>query len=49
MLYFLRRKKNKGSTLVELVVSMALTAILATAVVTVMHPAVSKEQRFHTG
>ncbi len=41
MLYFLRRKKNKGSTLVELVVSMALTAILATAVVTVMHPAVS--------
>lgn len=43
MLYFLRRKKHKdkGSTLVELVVSMALTAILATAVVTVMHPAVS--------
>lgn len=41
MLNFFRRKKNKGSTLVELVVSMALTAILATAVVTVMHPAVS--------
>ena len=43
MLYFFRSKKHrdKGSTLVELVVSMALTAILATAVVTVMHPAVS--------
>ncbi len=43
MLKFFRTKKHrdKGSTLVELVVAMALTAILATAVVTVMHPAVS--------
>ena len=43
MLKFFRVKKHrdKGSTLVELVVAMVLTAILATAVVTVMHPAVS--------
>ncbi len=40
---FLKNKKyrDRGSTLVELVVAMALTAILATSVVTVMHPAVS--------
>ena len=43
MFKLFKRKKHrdKGSTLVELVVAMALTAILATAVVTVMHPAVS--------
>ncbi|MCR5598049.1 MAG: type II secretion system GspH family protein [Lachnospiraceae bacterium] len=43
MFFFLKEKKYKdrGSTLVELVVSMALTAILATAVATVMHPAIS--------
>ena len=43
MLDLFKKKKHrdKGSTLVELVVSMALTAILATAVVTVMHPAVT--------
>ena len=35
------RKSNNGYTLVELIVSMALTAILATAVASIMFPVVS--------